>query len=238
MKIIASDFDGTFCREGGIIQSDLDAVKKWREAGNLFGFSTGRCFGSISKKVKDMEVDFFVCSGGAAVYNGNGELMWENAYSVDLLIDALEIIADYDTPYIDVTYDKKEWNLIDRYQKNPFPENIKKIHHTGISCVSQEMARELSRVLTEEFDGRATGQYNYMNVDLVSPGVTKTTGIRELLKITGVKEEDVITIGDQLNDYEMIRDFNGCAVVNAYEPVKAIARKLYANFTDLVNDHI
>ena len=238
MKIIASDFDGTFCREGGIIQSDLDAVKKWREAGNLFGFSTGRYFGSIKKKAENMEVDFFVCSGGAAVYSNTGELIWDNPYTVDVLIDALDIIENYDVPYIDVTYEKKEWNLIDRYQKNPFPENINLIHHTGISCASPQIAKTLAAEITEKLAGKATGQYNYMNVDLVSPGVTKTTGIRKLLEVTGVSEKDVITIGDQLNDYEMIRDFNGCAVVNAYEPIKAIARKLYANFTDLVNDHI
>ena len=238
MKIIASDFDGTFCREGGIIQSDLDAVKKWREAGNLFGFSTGRCFGSIAKRAKDMDVDFFVCSGGAAVYNGKGELIWEKPYTLDVLLEALDIIENYDVPYIDITYGKKEWNLIERYQKNPFPENIEKIHHTGISCASTDISKELSQLLNEELKGRATGQYNYMNVDLVSKDITKTVGIRALLEFTGVAEKDVITIGDQLNDYEMIRDFNGCAVVNAYGPIKEIARKLYANFTDLVNDHI
>ncbi len=237
-KIIASDFDGTFCRNGEIIQSDLDAVKKWREAGNLFGFSTGRYFGSIRKKAKDMDVDFFICSGGAAVYSGEGELIWESAYSVDALLEALEIEKKYDIPYIDVTYGTREWGLRVRRRNYPFPSDIEKIHHTAFSCASPEIAQALVKEINEKMAGVVNAQYNYMNADMVCPGVTKTTGIRALLKAVDVEERNVITIGDHLNDYEMIRDFHGCAVENAYPPIKEIARKLYGNFTDLVNDHI
>ena len=238
MKIIASDFDGTFSREGGILESDIEAINNWRKAGNLFGFSTGRYFGSIKRKAKHMDVDFFICSGGAAVYSGEGELIWENAYTVAVLLSALEIEKKYDIPYIDVAYGKREWNLRIRRQDYPFPDNIEKIHHTAFSCASPEIAQALANELNAKMSNAVTPQFNYMNVDMVAPGVTKSIGIREYLKTVGVTEDKVITIGDHLNDYEMIRDFNGCAVVNAYGPIKEIARKLYANFTDLVNDHI
>jgi len=238
MKIIASDYDGTFSREGGILGSDLDAVVKWREAGNLFGFSTGRYFGSIKRKAKRMDVDFFICSGGAAVYGGDGELIWESAYTVDVLREALEIEMKYDIPYIDVAYGKREWNLRIRRENFPFPDDIEKIHHTAFSCASPEIARALAEELNTKLGDKINAQYNYMNVDMVAPDVTKSVGIRKYLQAVGAAESDVITIGDHLNDYEMIRDFIGYAVTNAFEPVKAIARKLYNDFTELVNDHI
>jgi hydroxymethylpyrimidine pyrophosphatase-like HAD family hydrolase len=41
MKILGSDFDGTFnC--GGIGEDKINAVKKWRAAGNKFGIVSGR----------------------------------------------------------------------------------------------------------------------------------------------------------------------------------------------------
>jgi HAD superfamily hydrolase (TIGR01484 family) len=237
-KIIASDFDSTFCRNGEILQSDVDTVQRWRAAGNLFGFSTGRYFGSIRKKAKDMPVDFFISSGGAAVYDGNGELIWERYYDVDTLLEALEIEQNYDVAYIDVTYGTKAWELRSRRVNNPFPNNIERIHHAAFSCASPEIAQALTKDFNENLGEIVHAQYNYMNVDLVCPGVTKSTGIRALLEAVGVEERNVITIGDHLNDFEMIRDFHGCAVENAFPPIKEIARKLYSNFTDLVNDHI
>ncbi len=237
-KIIASDFDGTFCRGSEILQADIDAVQRWRAAGNLFGFSTGRCFGSIRNKAKNFPVDFFICSGGAAVYDGNGEMIWERYYGVDTLLEAFEIEQKYDIAYIDVTYGPKEWEIRSRRVNNPFPSNIEKIHHAAFSCVSPEAAQALAKEFNENLGSSVNAQYNYMNVDLVPTGITKTEGIRALLKVVDVEERNVITIGDHLNDFEMIRDFHGCAVENAFPPIKEIARKLYNNFTDLVNDHI
>lgn len=238
MKVIASDFDGTFSREGGILQSDLDAVSRWREAGNLFGFSTGRCFGSIYKKAKNMTVDFFVCSGGAAVYSGEGDLIWEDPFTFEVFMEAMEIAKDYDMPYIDLAYGRKIWELRYRYAQKPFPEDVTLLHHAAFSCASPEIAQKLSADIAEKMSSRALGQWNHMNVDLVSPGVTKTTGITEYIKLMGVDKNDVITVGDNYNDIEMIRDFNGYAVEGAVDELKKAAKGVYSNFTDLVNDHI
>jgi len=41
MKIIASDYDGTL-NEGGMDEEKRLAIRKWQEAGNLFGIVSGR----------------------------------------------------------------------------------------------------------------------------------------------------------------------------------------------------
>ena len=41
MKLIGSDYDGTL-NHGGIDEAKLSAIRRWREAGNLFGVVSGR----------------------------------------------------------------------------------------------------------------------------------------------------------------------------------------------------
>ena len=51
MKIIASDYDGTF-NHNGIDDNKRAAVAKWRLAGNLFGIISGRGYPSLKDVVE------------------------------------------------------------------------------------------------------------------------------------------------------------------------------------------
>ena len=42
MKILASDFDGTFNTGGDSVCRNIEAVLRWQKAGNQFGIVTGR----------------------------------------------------------------------------------------------------------------------------------------------------------------------------------------------------
>ena len=41
MKLLASDYDGTLRYEPKVVKEDLDALKRWQQAGNLFVVVTG-----------------------------------------------------------------------------------------------------------------------------------------------------------------------------------------------------
>ena len=64
MKIIGSDYDGTFSI-GGIDGKKLAAVRKWRDAGNKFGMVSGRAGDfriQMREAFPELELDFFVLS--------------------------------------------------------------------------------------------------------------------------------------------------------------------------------
>ena len=44
MKVLATDFDGTLFRDRTITPADLNAIRRFRRAGNRFGIVTGRHF--------------------------------------------------------------------------------------------------------------------------------------------------------------------------------------------------
>lgn len=52
MKLLATDYDGTLCYGyGDVMPEDLDAIRRWKEAGNLFAVVTGRSGLSIHREL-------------------------------------------------------------------------------------------------------------------------------------------------------------------------------------------
>ena len=51
-------------------------------------------------------------------------------------------------------------------------------------------------------------------------------------------QQNVYTIGDGYSDIEMIKDFNGCAMVNSVDEIKQVAIKEYESVSHLIDEII
>ena len=93
MKILASDFDGTFT-QGGVGEEKLSAIKAWRKAGNKFGIISGRdvTFRQVLfQKYPKLELDFFASCNGAYIIDENDNVMYESRCNA---ISGFELAAD------------------------------------------------------------------------------------------------------------------------------------------------
>ena len=59
-----------------------------------------------------------------------------------------------------------------------------------------------------------------------------------LINRLNVLKENVSTIGDGYSDIEMIKDFNGYAIINAVDELKEIAIKEYESVSNLIDEII
>jgi Cof subfamily protein (haloacid dehalogenase superfamily) len=77
-----------------------------------------------------------------------------------------------------------------------------------------------------DFAGRADATVSHpMFLEFLAPGVNKGRAVRYLARRLGVELRDVLAIGDQLNDREMIAEAGvGVAMAGAPEAVRAAAR--------------
>ena len=64
----------------------------------------------------------------------------------------------------------------------------------------------------------------------------KVVGIKVIQKIKQLKSNDVYTIGDDINDLRMIKEYNGYSLFNAKEEVKNCSLKNYERLEELIND--
>jgi 5-amino-6-(5-phospho-D-ribitylamino)uracil phosphatase len=93
--------------------------------------------------------------------------------------------------------------------------------------VAETFASVQARFLPEElkFNSIFAPNYGLHVVECFAPGVSKWHGIQQVTGPLGIDETQVVAIGDDINDLEMIRKAGlGVAMGNAIAPIKAAAR--------------
>lgn len=245
MKIIASDYDGTFNRNG-ITEVKKEALAKWRRAGNLFGIISGRGYPSLKECIDShpFEYDFLVCNNGAVIYNTDGRIMFEarcegskaKPFIEDLFLWGCPMAnIDRDIPIRIVntndTIDEDELYL------SQLPE-IEYFNQISTYLETAEAAAEIVKKIEDKYSSALTPLQNGNCIDIVPKGVNKAQGLYSLLDVIGGAYEDIIAVGDDINDTHMIGEFRSYAMENGVDSIKALADSIIADVTEIIEKEI
>lgn len=99
MKLLATDYDGTLCYGyGEVMPEDLEAIARWKEAGNLFAVVTGRSGLSIHRELDkyDLKPDFLICNNGGLVFDKDGRRLSENYMETITAVDLVYAMKEMD----------------------------------------------------------------------------------------------------------------------------------------------
>ena len=245
MKIIASDYDGTL-NYGGIGDEKRNAISLWRKKGNKFGLVSGRGLKNlITIPLEDgFECDFLIASNGAVVAQSDGTVLSESRCDgriakplIDFLFESGCRRANVETAYdrVVVCVDPKHPDCDCVYENMPeFP------YFTQISTVADDV--ESARVLTDAIRGKFGEYLNPLQngdcIDIVARDVNKAKGLYKYLELVGAKYDDMITVGDNVNDTHMIKEFRSYAMKNAVDSIKAIADYETEGITELIEKEL
>ncbi len=245
IKAIMCDVDGTLLTEKGVVSpKTINAIKRAREKGILFGLSTGRDVHSVKTLLKewgiDGLVDAIVGTGGAEIcdFTKNVE---KSSFPLDgdLIKSIISHFEDMDVnfaiPYEGIMYspkddsyirhlsevDKVPYKVVDfnEFLKQPRPKLI-------IICDESNMNNVIERSKTfnnPKFKSAslktASILYEYMD-----PRVSKTNGLEQIMKLHGFTLKDLCTFGDADNDYDMTLNSGiGVVMANGSEKTKSAA---------------
>ena len=258
MKIIASDYDGTLNR-GGIAQKDRDAIKAWRDNGNLFGVVTGRDEPFVKNIIAEdeLEVDFLIIYNGVDIYEFDGNQATlikrllgksEHLYALlPLILKNTDDWAEFITPdnscyvtYGDNSEDPRpHWaNPAIKRVNSEAIKNIKEFVQIYALYKTDAEALEIARQLELRFSDDISPMVNGSWLNVAPAGVTKATGVWEYAKLKSVSKENILTIGDSYNDLAMIKEFNGFTLENGADALKKAARAIYSGVWELVHNFI
>ena len=248
MKIIGSDYDGTL-NHNGIDDAKREAIEKWRSAGNVFALVSGRHVHSVRDlhEEQNFACDYFVGSNGAVILNANNEVVHADCCDMDMLLPLLRYLYELGCPvglvhsedFFDVFPGEDSMKNLDRdySQKYYFVDNLPQLrYYTQVSTwrPTFEEAAFISAKVRERFGEYFNPMQNGLNIDIVRADVNKAKGLYRLMELTGAEYDDVITVGDNVNDYDMIKEFRSYAMESGVQSIKDLADFVIPGVTELI----
>ena len=246
MKIIASDYDGTLSY-GGIDDKKREAIKKWRDHGNIFAIISGRGLSDalrIQKKDK-LSIDYFIAANGAIILNANGEIISDVRCGGSIALPLLYLLFECGCPWGCVQTDFPCWVYADKnnctesgkYSLEDVPL-IPFFNQISTELPDCETAEKVTAVVKEQFGDFLNPMQNGVCIDIVRADIDKAKGIYLLLDILNAKHDDVIAVGDNINDKAMIEEFRSYAMNNGVELIKELADSTVSSVTELIEKEL
>lgn len=242
IKLIASDMDGTLLDGNGQVPPEtFDLIRALRSRGVHFAASSGRRYDRLCEffaPVKD-QMDF-VASNGAQVY-ADGVQIDREVYSHLAIRRLAKTVSMFPNMHL-ALFDRTKSYLLDDEDKFvrevdkdlPNVERIYELPSPRVSIIKASIfcddgnvmdnAYVLQRELGDLFTFAPSGS-SY--IDAMQPGISKASGIAQLMEHYGIERGEVMAFGDAMNDYEIIRFVGtGCAMANGRPALRAIADRV------------
>lgn len=252
MKLLATDYDGTLCY-GEVLPEDLEAIRRWKEAGNLFAIVTGRSGHSIRREIEKygLHPDYLICNNGGLIFDGENRRLYENYMETISAIDLVYAMKEMEDVCSVMVNDGMQRHKIDvnpqledhRYRglEADLPEeealSLPKYCQIVVSMTDSQAAEEMAEQINHFFGEHLTAYPNNTCVDVVAKGVSKGDGLLFASAWSDLSEDDIYVIGDSWNDLPMIEAVpNSAAIEMAPEAVRAQAARTYSGIAEMVDD--
>lgn len=230
MRIIGSDYDGTLTY-GGIDDRKRKAIAAWRQAGNYFALVSGRGIADLRqiRQQKQLELDYYLGCNGGVILDHAGKLLWGREFQesaaaflekMQLLGCPLAYVNTTQTQYIVRLAGPQEQAAELLLQQLP---QIDRFFQISVRMQTVEAAAEVVARINRLYADRMTPLQNNRIIDIVPKGIDKASGLRRLAAMLGCADEEVIAVGDNINDLDMLTAFRSYAMANGVEEAKRVA---------------
>ncbi len=242
-KIIACDLDETLLDDNHEISArNREVIRKAGELGVKFVPATGRGFNTVDKTLQelglfDKEEEYVISfNGGAITENRGNRLLYfqgipfelaQEFYRRGLQYDVCIHVYTKDVVYV-YNYVQSEKDYVGGRMpiQEIFDQNIDflkgqeivKMLYMNLDLSYLHQIEMDLKDITRDIDvSYSSNRY----IEFNRKGINKGQGLLSLARLLGVKQEETIAIGDNLNDLSMIRAAGlGVGVRNAAEGVK------------------
>lgn len=247
-KLVAIDLDGTLLTDDLMISPNtVTAIKKAVEAGTIVTIATGRMFSSAKLIARQLGINVpLITYQGALIKDVNEkEVMYERTVPPDIAKKLIEISREkklhLQIYQDDILYSAAENDKLIAYAeavKVPYriEPNLIKLAQKGVTkllfieepIVLDYLQNEL-QTLFGKYAHIAKSKKHYL--EITHPEANKGSALLCLAKKLGIDRSEIIGIGDNYNDIELIETAGlGIAMGNAVKEVKAMAD--YTTFTN------
>ena len=239
IKLVAIDLDGTLLSSDlEISDKDIESIRKCREKGVIVSIVTGRSIRSVGEITNMLDLNgLHLASSGSAVIDKKLKIHKVLKLPGKMIRKIVQRSREWNKPIVSHTLDgflkyEKYYPELEHIAENKkFFKKVKDILNSDILTdllqmtvlinEEDEFEQCLKETLGETVKIRRAGPY-FLNI--LNKKAGKLFGIKEILKKTGVKKEDLMVIGDTELDIGIIKYAGvGVAMGNASHRVKDAA---------------
>lgn len=244
IRLIAVDLDDTLLRHDlSISERSMHAINQARARGILVTVATGRVTRTSLRYVSQLQINIpFISSNGAMIQEAlTGEILYRKMMDSGMVSNVIRRMQEEEmhsqiylgekiytngttNPWVEdwhqhTTMQPEKGDLLALLAQAP--EGVEKV----VSIHEPAWLYEKYQLLKTIFAGRihiTLSKPHFMEMN--HPEVNKGTAVAYLAQRHGIPREEIMVIGDSLNDLEMIRYAGiGVAMGNAREEVKGEA---------------
>lgn len=250
-KLISSDIDGTLNNDKGCMSKEnMLAIEKLSEMGIEFVPTTGRTLAQMEEVMNLPQVRYVIFSNGSTIYDKKTDTYTYMCISKETAKEVLDLLAEYEC-YIIVHHGGKNYEktytsfeelkkysvgkiVFDMLEKDgtdvdDFEEFIRTLDNIESFAVFFSTAEERDRckeVLSRDSRLFVAGAWEN-NLEIFSIEAGKDKALKKLADMLGIDMKDVIALGDNENDAEMLKAAGlGLCVSNGKEAAKQAADKV------------
>lgn len=247
-RLLAMDMDGTALnRDKQISPRTAEAIHRGLAGGKEILFATGRCPSEMTEYLRQFsDMNYAMCLSGALIFDArSGQPLSALTISGELAEQVLNVADELDAMVNiyagnDVFVEKRRKGHMEYFNCQCFAalydacavwvddirsvlrDRAGKIYKINFYCHDDENWEKGRRLLEKLPLNYASGIP--LNFEISPMGVNKGAGLETLSRVTGIPVAEMIAVGDEGNDLEMVQTAGlGVAMGNAIESVKAVA---------------
>lgn len=241
MKIIGSDYDGTL-NHGGFDAEKLAAIRDWQAAGNKFGVISGRdhfYLGSLRQHT-GIDFDFLIAYNGGMIFTPDGRVIHESVCRDVPAEPFIRQLFGWGCDFVHMCGEKyyKIWCSGQKLQPGGFLMDdvpaIDSFYQISVQLGCPDEAARVVHLADEKYGERLTPLQNGICIDIVPKGVNKAMGLTNVMEYYGAGHDDMIAVGDNINDADMLREFRSYAMESGAEAIKKLATYTTEGVTELI----
>ncbi|MBQ8783126.1 MAG: HAD hydrolase family protein [Clostridia bacterium] len=246
MKIIGSDYDGTL-NHNGIDDKKKKAIQSWRDAGNIFALISGRGIESVLEiyKEKQFPCDYLIADNGAVIMKTDGSIISDVRCDAELTVPLFKLLfkcgcrwGHIQTSFSCRIYDDADdCEDDDEFTLENMPD-IPYFNQISTELPDFETAAEVTACIKEHFGKKLNPLQNGTCIDIVRADMNKAKGLYILMEHLGANYDDIIVVGDNINDRDMIKEFRSYAMENGVDVIKELADYVTPGVAELISKEL
>lgn len=253
IQLVAIDLDGTLLRDDkSLSQENVDAIKDAIEQGVQVVICTGRTLPSIQYLSKQLPQghgdEYLILQNGAVIHQlPDFNIVHETILTESDRQAIYDVFKEYRSEEVQmVAFDPDKLYLVDDETANPTVVQDAKTLSTDITLAKFEEVLNLETLYKIVVFGGVEFIDDYLEkipndlyeqvhivrslpvaIEFIPKLANKANGLNALIQQLDIKAENIMTIGDELNDYEMVKMAGlGVAMENGHPEVKRVADEL------------